>query len=103
MTTLTWLIFAAASGLFWAGVIADSSSSGKMMEKTKFFRRADGKFNRPKYLLTMLAIQGAALAFVLIARDQWLTIAASAMLVVGGVLRFRVAARNRKLHKQAGL
>lgn len=100
---IPWLIFAAASGLFWAGVIADSSSSGHMMEQTKFFRRANGKFNRPKYLLTMAAIQGAALAFVLIGRDQWLTIAASAMLVVGGILRFRVAARNRRLRKAAGL
>lgn len=74
-----------------------------MMEQTKFFRRKDGKFNRPKYLLTMAAIQGVALAFVLFGRDQWLTIAASAMLVVGGVLRFRVAARNRRLRKAARL
>ena len=74
-----------------------------MMEQTKFFRKKDGKFNRPKYLLTMTAIQGAAVAFVLIGRDQWMTIAASAMLVIGGILRFRVAARNRRLRKAAGL
>lgn len=74
-----------------------------MMEQTKFFRRKDGRFNRPKYLLTMAAIQAAAVVTVLLGRDQWLTLVASGMLVVGGILRFRVAARNRRLRKAAGL
>ena len=100
MDTISYISFAGASVVFWLGALADASSSKGQMEQTKFFRKKDGRFNLRKYLLTMAALQGAALAIVLIGRDVPLTLAASGMLVFGAVMRFRVAARNRAKNKQ---
>lgn len=94
-----WLIFAGASVAFWLGVLADAKSSDGMKEKTKFFRDASGIFDRRKYLLSMTALWGGALAIALIGQDLIYTVAASATLVLGAVVRFRIAAKNRKLRK----
>jgi hypothetical protein len=91
------IIFGAASVAFWLGVAADAKSSNGMHEKTAFFRDKAGIFDRRKYLLSMAALWGACLAVVLIGQDLLYAVGASAMLVFGAVVRFRIAAKNRAL------
>lgn len=98
---ISWLIFAGASVAFWLGAAADARSSIGQLEKTKFFRGRDGRFLLGKYLATMAGIWGAALAVHLIAQVLAITILVSGMLVLGAVVRFRIAAKNRRT--QAGL
>ena len=98
------IIFVGASIVFWIGCFADAATGpGVVKEKTKWFRNAAGGFDPRKYFIINGALQvlaaGVAVAG-LVAEVAVFPIGMAAMMVVGGVLRLRAAARNRKIQEQ---
>lgn len=90
--------------VYGVGCLLDALSSVRfdgvhVKEKTRLFRRGDGKFNLPRYVLVMAGL-GVALV-VLAPLTHWAAV--SGVLVFGGTYRAVVAARNRELTKKYGL
>jgi hypothetical protein len=95
------IVFIVASALFWISVFMDASSSSGMMEKTKILRNKAGRFSLGKYLLIMIGLYAVMLVAVLVGHELVYIIVGSGILVVGAVMRFRVAAKNRALKKKS--
>jgi len=104
---ILWLlIFAGASVVFWLGCKADADSSRGRREKTKIFRGVNDIFDLRKYVLWMLFIWGGATAVAIYGAlsETWaLTIGSAALMVFGGIVRFKQAAKNRASRKIDGL
>lgn len=96
---LPWLVYAAASVVFWLGAVNDAKSSRGMKEYVPFLRNAAGRFNLKRYLIIMIGIYLASLVFPFVGQDT-LTFIASGFLAMGGVFRLIVAGRNRKLPRK---
>jgi hypothetical protein len=88
-----WIVFGITLAAFVGGVIADASSSLGMRERTKIFRDKNGIFSLRRYLLLMGALIAAGVVFGVLSSPY----PPAASFAFGAVMRFRVAAKNRKL------
>jgi hypothetical protein len=92
---IAWIIFGVTLAAFVGGVRADASSSMGMREKTKIFRDKNGIFSLRRYLLLMVALVAAGVVFAVLSSPY----PPAASFALGAVMRFRVAAKNRKLRR----
>jgi hypothetical protein len=92
---IAWIVFGVTLAAFIAAVAADASSSGGLHERTKLYRGKNGFFSLWRYLLVMGAWVGIGVVFALLS-SPW---PPAASFVMGAVMRFRVAAHNRKIQK----
>ena len=92
------ILFVAASVAFWVAVGFDAVSSRGGQEKTKLFRDKAGIFSLNRYLIWMSGFYAAVAVLAISLDDQVSWISGAGILIGGAVIRFRVAAKNRKIN-----